>query len=183
LPGYNVPDGCEANSSAVALAQRAGLDSPDGLVDLPDSDPVWAHAAHYLAGVCVSIILVASAEKIVLGGGVLNRKCLFPMIREQVQKTLNGYLDVDFITTDKINEYIVPAIHGNDAGIIGTLVLAETAVADLGPESPRPVSTLSVTAAAPVLVAQPTERSGSYVTSALIGVVTALAVHRMFPKL
>jgi len=94
LADHAVRDGCEANVSAIALCERAGLDSPDGLADLPDDHEVWRYAAHYLAGVCVNIILLASAEKIVIGGGVLNRKCLYPMIRKEVQRVLGGYIHV-----------------------------------------------------------------------------------------
>jgi hypothetical protein len=84
--------------------------------------------AHYLAGACVNIALLTSAEKIVIGGGVLNRKCLYPMIRAEVQSVLNGYIATDQITTAAgIAKYIVPGVHGNDAGIIGALALAEMA--------------------------------------------------------
>jgi hypothetical protein len=84
--------------------------------------------APYLAGACVNIALLTSAEKIVIGGGVLNRKCLYPMIRAEVQSVLNGYIATDQITTAAgIAKYIAPGVHGNDAGIIGALALAEMA--------------------------------------------------------
>ena len=49
------------------------------------------------------------------------------MIRQKVQQKLNGYLQVDQIIKD-IDSYIVPGVHGNDAGIIGALALAEVAL-------------------------------------------------------
>mmetsp|Transcript_35880 Transcript_35880/g.94039 ORF Transcript_35880/g.94039 Transcript_35880/m.94039 type:complete len:382 (-) Transcript_35880:40-1185(-) len=179
LAGYAVPEGCEANSSAVALAQRAGLDSPDGLKDLPDDHPVWEKAVHYLAGVCVSIILVASAEKIVIGGGVLNRKSLFPAIRKEVQRVLNGYIQVESITTDQIEQYIVPAIHENDAGIIGALALSEAALA----KSEEGGKGTAAAADAAAGDGDTKSESLSYLTSAVVGALTALALHRMLPKL
>lgn len=127
LEGWTIPNGIEANVCVPALQKRAGLDTPD-LSSLSDDHPVWKHAAHFLAGACVNLVLLASPEKIVLGGGVMNRKCLFPMIRTEVQRVLNGYVGVDKITTEKINEYIVPAVHENDAGIIGALALAKSAL-------------------------------------------------------
>ena len=36
-----------------------------------DEDPVWDATAYYLAGICVTLILVASPERIVFGGGVM----------------------------------------------------------------------------------------------------------------
>lgn len=128
LPGWTIPLGAEANASAPALQARAGLASPDGLVDLEDDHEVWKVAAHYLAGCCVNLVLLASPERIVIGGGVLNRKCLYPMIRAEVQRMLNGYIQVDSITTDKIDQYIVPAVHESDAGIIGALALGHAAL-------------------------------------------------------
>lgn len=138
---------------------------------------VWRYAAHYLAGVCVSIILLTSAEKIVIGGGVLNRTCLFPMIRKEVQRVLGGYIQVDAITTDKINDYIVPSIHGNDTGIIGTLVLAETVYNAPEIADPQVVPLLQGPA--------PTTRGGgvSYAGAALVGVLAALVAHKLLPKL
>jgi len=43
---------------------------------------VWDVAAHYLACLCVNMILMVSPEKIVLSGGVLLRACLFPKVAE-----------------------------------------------------------------------------------------------------
>jgi hypothetical protein len=37
------------------------------LKDVPDDNPVWARLAHYVAALCVNLVLVASPEKIVLG--------------------------------------------------------------------------------------------------------------------
>ena len=67
-------------------------------------------------------------EKIVFGGGVMKRECLFPKIRAHVQSMLNGYVQVDQILTDQIDEYIVSSDYGNDAGLIGALALGEYAL-------------------------------------------------------
>ena len=89
------------------------------LAGLSDDDPVWDATAYYLAGICVSLILVASPERIVFGGGVMKRACLFPKIRAEVLSQLNGYLSVEALTPGKIDEYIVPSVYGDDAGLIG----------------------------------------------------------------
>jgi predicted NBD/HSP70 family sugar kinase len=42
----------------------------------------WPYAAaHYIAGLCATLVLVASPQRIVLGGGVLQRRCLLPKVR------------------------------------------------------------------------------------------------------
>jgi len=130
LEGHDIREGIEANVSAIALMKRAKLDNPSDLADLPDDHPCWTHAAHYLAGACVNIILLTSAERIVIGGGVMNRLCLFEMIHKMVQEKLNGYLALEQITTDAIKQFIVPGKNGNDTGIIGALALAQMVLKD-----------------------------------------------------
>ena len=48
--------------------------------------------------------------------------------RTAVQSTLNGYVQVDQILTDQINNYIVSSEFGNDAGLIGALALGQFAM-------------------------------------------------------
>lgn len=131
-PAYAIPRGIEANASSGAIAARKGLD-PNNPADrrklamLCDDDPVWDATAYYLAGLCTTLVLVASPEKIVLGGGVLRRTCLFPMIRRKVKNMLNGYIDVAAIT-ENIDSYIVPSEYGDDAGLVGAVALAQFAL-------------------------------------------------------
>ncbi|KAL3763664.1 hypothetical protein ACHAWU_009088 [Discostella pseudostelligera] len=63
------------------------------LSTLPDSHPVWSHAANAIANLCVSLLLLTSMQKIVLGGGIMKRYALYDMIRQRVWSILNGYLD------------------------------------------------------------------------------------------
>lgn len=60
------------------------------LVTLGDDDPIWDNAAYTLASLCTNIILIVSPDRIVLSGGIMQRTCLFPMIRAKVLKMLNG---------------------------------------------------------------------------------------------
>ncbi len=57
------------------------------LATFADDHPIWEVAAYYLAQICVNLIIIASPEKIVLGGGVLKRRSLYPRIREIVLST------------------------------------------------------------------------------------------------
>ena len=45
---------------------------------------------------------MASPEKIVLSGGVLLRKILFPKIRAKTKEYLNGYIDVPKVVTMEV---------------------------------------------------------------------------------
>lgn len=110
-----------------ALAKRRGV-KPADLASLPDDDEIWEYAAHYLAGLCVNLTLILAPHKIVLGGGVMNRECLYQKIRDKTRTLLSGYLSVDTVSDGGIDEYIVKPVHGAEAGIAGAIFLAENAL-------------------------------------------------------
>lgn len=94
---------------------------------LPEDHPAWPLEAHYLALGLVSIICILSPQRIILGGGVMERSFLFPMIRPKVQELLNGYIQVPAIT-EEIEETIVPPALGGRAGVLGAMALAMRAL-------------------------------------------------------
>jgi len=98
------------------------------LKDIPDSHEIWDHAANALANLCVTLTLVTSVERIVFGGGVMNRNILYKKIRERTRKLLNGYLDhLDPVSTvEGLDDYIGPSIWKDQAGLVGALVLAQS---------------------------------------------------------
>jgi len=123
--GGLTPEGM-AGSKAISL--RAGLSSTAGLAGLPDDHAAWDATAYYLGALCANLLLLASPERIVLSGGVMQRACLFPLVRKHVQAHLNGYIRVPQVVTQAgIDELIVPSVWGNKAGLIGALTLAELA--------------------------------------------------------
>ncbi|MEX0600519.1 MAG: ROK family protein, partial [Rhodothermales bacterium] len=66
---------------------------------------------------------------IILGGGVMHQRHLFPRVRSRVQDLLNGYLQNDSILRN-IDAYIVPPGLGDDAGVVGALALAREAAGE-----------------------------------------------------
>ena len=93
---------------------------------LPPDHPAWRLEAHYLALGLVNIICTLSPQRIIIGGGLMRQAQLFPMMRREVSALLNGYLQTDAIVRD-IASYIVPPMHGQRAGVLGALALAERA--------------------------------------------------------
>lgn len=91
---------------------------------LPDDHPAWPLEAHYIALALVGFILTLSPERLILGGGVMHKKVLFPLIRQEVQTLLNGYVKAPQILGD-IDRYIVPPGLGDRAGILGALAMAQ----------------------------------------------------------
>lgn len=109
-------------------AQQQHLDRAC-LADLEDDNhEVWEHAANALANLCVTLALVMSVEKIVLGGGVMKRNGLIEKIRRQTRFLLNGYLG-DLTDTD-LAEWITSSSYGSDVGLMGAMVLAQQAIAE-----------------------------------------------------
>jgi fructokinase len=82
---------------------------------LPDKHAAWDLEAEYLALGIVSWTCTLSPQRIVLGGGIMQREELFPNIRVRVAELLNGYLDTP---------EIVPPELGVRAGVLGALALA-----------------------------------------------------------
>ena len=74
--------------------QRKGCTSIPEIKDLAQDDPVWELVVHYMAALCVNIILLVSPERITIGGGIMQNLSLFPLIRARVQSILDGYIQV-----------------------------------------------------------------------------------------
>ncbi len=116
--------GCaEGLASGPAIEKRWGKPASE----LPPDHPGWALEADYLARLCMNAVCAFSPEIIVLGGGVMHQKHLFPMIRSRLQALLNGYIPVSRIT-EEIDAYIVPAGLGDNSGALGALLLARSGV-------------------------------------------------------
>ncbi|MFV0255619.1 MAG: ROK family protein [Erysipelotrichaceae bacterium] len=91
---------------------------------LSTQHPAWDLEAYYLSQAICSYILILSPERIILGGGVMKQKQLFPLIHKYVREGLNNYLASEMIDSDKIEEYIISPSLADDSGIIGALILA-----------------------------------------------------------
>jgi len=90
---------------------------------LPPEHPAWDLESHYIALGLATWICTLSPRRIILGGGVMRQKHLYPRIRAKVLALLNGYIQSPEIL-ERIEEYIVPPALGNDAGVVGAIALA-----------------------------------------------------------
>ena len=116
--------GClEGLASGPAIEKRWGKSAKE----LPAGHPAWDLEARYIAQMCIDVICTLSPQKIILGGGVMQQKHLFPMIRAIVQEKLNGYIGREEILTD-IDHYIVEPGLGTASGAVGALLLAKRAL-------------------------------------------------------
>ena len=110
----------EGFSTNVAIAKRHNINI-EQLPEIKDDDVVWELVAHYLAVLCLNVTLMISPEVIVIGGGVMNRGILFPMIRKELLKLLNGYISHNTITEENIDKYIVRSKYEDDVGMYSAL--------------------------------------------------------------
>ena len=90
---------------------------------LPVDHPAWQLEAHYIALGLVNYVLILSPQRLILGGGVMQQLQLFPPIRAEVKKLLNGYVRTPQLL-ENIDEYIVPPGLGGRAGVMGAIALA-----------------------------------------------------------
>jgi fructokinase len=105
-------DCLEGLASAPAIESRWG----EAAGRLPARHSAWDLEAHYLAlGLC-NWIYTLSPQRVILGGGVMRREELFPLIRVKLVALLGDYLDAP---------EIVPPQLGARAGVLGAIALAQ----------------------------------------------------------
>ena len=115
--------GClEGLASGPAIEKRWGTNARNLVPD----HPAWRLEAAYLAQMCMNAVCAFSPEKIILGGGVMQQKHLFPLIRQKTREMLNGYIRAKEILED-IGSYIVEPGLGTKSGATGALLLAKQA--------------------------------------------------------
>ncbi len=114
------PNCMEGLAAGPAIEERWGKKA----YDLADNDKVWELEAFYIAQGLVNYILTVSPKRIILGGGVMHQTQLFPMIREEVKRLLNGYIQTKELKD--MDTYIVPCSLNDNQGIMGALKLALT---------------------------------------------------------
>jgi fructokinase len=114
-------DCLEGLASGPALAARWGQAADT----LPCDHLAWTLETQYLALGLVACICTLAPQRIIMGGGVMHQAHLFPRLRHEVQRLLNGYIQVPELH-DQLDTYIVPPSLGDRAGVLGALALAHT---------------------------------------------------------
>jgi len=110
----------EGMASGPAMNARWGVPAET----LPAEHEAWQIEAHTISIALAGYIVVLSPQRIILGGGVMQQKQLFPMIHKEVVSILNGYVQSPQIS-GHIAEYIVEPRLGTKSGILGAIALAE----------------------------------------------------------
>jgi fructokinase len=109
----------EGLASGPAVESRLGARGET----LPADHPFWELEASYIAAALATFILTLSPRRIVIGGGVMQRDSLFPVIRSKVREGLNGYVQHRSVLRE-IDRYILPPGLGSLSGSLGAIALA-----------------------------------------------------------
>ncbi len=112
----------EGLASGPAIEKRWGKKGQE----LADRNEVWELEADYIAKAIFIYTAVLSPQMIVLGGGVMHQKQLFPMIREAFKKRNNGYIRNRY--TNDLENYIVCQSLDDKQGILGAFELGKEAL-------------------------------------------------------
>jgi fructokinase len=94
--------------------------------ELADDHPAWELEAEYVALGMLAIVLVAAPERIVAGGGVMERAGLIQAVRARLVELNAGYLDTPMLD-DQVDSYVVAPVLGDRAGVLGAIALAQAA--------------------------------------------------------
>lgn len=110
----------EGLASGPAIEARCGRPA----YELSDEDFEWQLEADYIAQAVTNYVLSYSPERIILGGGVMEQKGLFPLVRCKVKEYINGYIRTSEL--EDLDTYIVPAGLNGNQGLVGAFCLAKS---------------------------------------------------------
>lgn len=114
----------EGLASGPAIEARVGMSADR----IPADHAVWGSVAYALGQLLHGLVLSTAPERILIGGGVMSSQAhLFPRVRQELQRSLNGYVEVDEVMKG-LDRYVVPPGLGTQAGPLGALALAANAV-------------------------------------------------------
>lgn len=109
--------------SGPALSARTGMPS----CDIPDNHPVWDDVAKEIAWLCHNLVFTVVPQRIVFGGGIIQRRPhLLPRIRDNLRSSLASYAYGEDVG-GQVDNFLVGAELGDDAGPLGAVALAATA--------------------------------------------------------
>ena len=71
----------------------------------------------------MTAVFAVSPERVVLGGGVIKKPGLLPIVRTQVKELMSDYIELAG-EVGNMDHFIVPPALGGHAGVLGALQLA-----------------------------------------------------------
>lgn len=98
------------------------------LNNFSDDDHIWDLIGYYLGVACSNLIFTMSAQKIIIGGGVMNRAILYDKIRHYCFESLNGYIQHPRLATEEaLKDFIVKSKYEENLGVIAAAMVGSRA--------------------------------------------------------
>lgn len=116
-------DCAEGLITNVSIKERKSLKTVDEVEGLDDNDEIWDFFSYYVAQICLNLVYLVSVEKIIIGGGIINRESLLSKIRKYFITLNNNYINMPQLS-ENIDDYIVRTDFKNNSGILSSLSLA-----------------------------------------------------------
>ncbi|MBW0256897.1 fructokinase [Bacillus sp. F2HM] len=91
---------------------------------LPEDHPAWSLHAYYLGQMTANLLLTLSPERIILGGGVMKQPAMLPLILDETDKRLHGYLQLP----KPLHEIITKPSFDGLSGLMGAIALGTDAL-------------------------------------------------------
>jgi fructokinase len=91
---------------------------------LPPDHPCWGEFASLMALALMNLTVTLAPQRFILGGGVMHQMHLFPMIQEELQRMLNGYMQ-NYEVMEGMQHYVVQPALGEKSGVLGAMALAK----------------------------------------------------------
>ena len=121
-------DCAEGLISNIAIKQRMQLSSVDEIIQLSDTDTIWDLEAYYISQICLNLLYLVSIEKIIIGGGIINREILLPKIQKQLQSLNSNYIDHPQLSDENIKSFIIRTEFKNNTGLLAGLSIIKLEV-------------------------------------------------------
>lgn len=116
------PNCAEGLASGTAIRARWGKI----LSEFERDHMAYDVVSDYIAQLCVMLTFLCSPERIIIGGGVMEKTGLHGLIAKKTKEKLGGYLCSDVMEGDLSDYIVAPGLEGR-AGSLGALALAEAA--------------------------------------------------------
>ncbi|HEX2583635.1 MAG TPA: ROK family protein [Steroidobacteraceae bacterium] len=122
MPGDTWPGSCPFHGDCVeGLVSGTAIQARSAV---QDENIVWESVAHGLAQLVHSLVVTTAPQRVIIGGGVMSAHShLFPLIREKLLISLNGYLKIPALI-EGIDDYVVPPGLDTQSGPLGALAVA-----------------------------------------------------------
>jgi fructokinase len=106
-----------------AIKERKSLNSVEDCININDDDEIWEFISYYIAQACLNLLYLVSVEKIIIGGGIINRIGLIQKVQTKFVEANNNYITHELLQKENVHNYIVQTQFKKFSGILSAFAL------------------------------------------------------------